>query len=97
MAQPTANPDPEDADLRVTVRQAHREGADTAGLDEAVAASNDSVAEAREMAEEADEHIQAARRQLDLDREMSPERGRHFYESGSEHAELDDQSIAPPG
>jgi len=96
MAQPTATPDPEDADLKVTMQQAHREGADTAGLDEAVAASNDSVAEAREMAEEADEHIEAARRQVDLDTEMNPDRGRHFYESGSEHPELDDQSIAPP-
>ena len=49
------------------------------------------------MADEADDHIREARRQVDQDSELSPEREQHFYESGSQHPELDDQTIAPPG
>ena len=86
-----------DAEVKRTVRDAAREGADTAGLDEALAASDDSLAEAHHMAEEADEHIREARLEVDRDPEMNPDKGQQFYESGSEGEELDDQSIAPPG
>ena len=93
----TPTPEPEDADLRLSVQQAERDGAETAGLREALAASDDSLDEAHEMADEADDHIREARRQVDQDNELSPEREQHFYESGSQHPELDDQTIAPPG
>jgi hypothetical protein len=87
----------EDVDIERTTRQARSEGADTAGLEEALAASADGLAEAQEMAAEADDHIREARRQVDQDLEMNPDRERHLYESGSIGADLDDQAIAPPG
>jgi hypothetical protein len=46
--------------------------------------------------DELEEHIQEARRHAD--EALHPEsRERHFYDSGTEGEELDDQEIAPPG
>ena len=50
-------------------KQARREGADTEGLDGAIAESDERLAEARRMVEEADDHIRAARLQADRDPE----------------------------
>lgn len=97
MEPSTPTPEPEDADLRLTVRQAKREGAETDGLDEVLATSDHRLAEARQMADEADDHIREVRRQVDQDTEVSPEREQRFYETGSQHPDLDDQTIAPPG
>ncbi|MGZ4695292.1 MAG: hypothetical protein ACXWBN_00310 [Acidimicrobiales bacterium] len=97
MEQERPNPEHSDADIRRSVHQARQDGADTEGLEGALADSEDSLAETRDMADEAAGHIEDACRQVDMDAEMTPERGRHLYESGSEGGELDDQSIAPPG
>src|SRR4051794_1786111 len=90
-------PTTEDTELRHAAHRAAGDGADTSGLDEALAETDRQTAEDVEALAEIDDHVRQARADVDADPELHPERGRPFYESGSVGADLDDQSIAPPG
>ena len=57
----------------------------------------DDIDQARVEAADLHEQIQDVKQEVAADPEITGDHEQMFYESGTEHPELDDQTIAPPG